>query len=202
MRTLIVNNIVSLDGFIAAADGNPLVLQMDGSFDRANLESIESAAVVLLGRDSFDGFSSYWPSVADAPAPSDPDSPEGRALDEVNRAISRAFNRLPKVVVSDRGAIDPANAWHDSTTVISRDAVAGWVREAKEMGDGAIVVFASPVLWNVLLAEGLVDEFHLMISPNTLGSGIPAFTTPAQLELHETRSFDDSSNVQLRYAVR
>lgn len=202
MRKIIVNNITSIDGFYAAADGNPLALQMDGAFDRANLESIESANLVLLGRDSFDGFSSYWPFVADAPAPLDPLAPEARAVDNVNRGISRAYNRIPKVVVvSDRGPIDPRNAWHDSTTLISRTAVTDWARRAKQEADGAIVIFASHILWNALLADGLVDELHLMISPNPLGSGVPAFTAPAQLELLEARTFRDSSNVQLRYTT-
>ena len=67
MRKVIVNNIVSLDGYFADETGNPLALNMDAAFDRGNLESIESADLVLLGRNSFDGFSSYWPFVADAP---------------------------------------------------------------------------------------------------------------------------------------
>lgn len=201
MRKIIVNNITSIDGFYAAANGNSLALQMDGAFDRANLESIESADLVLLGRDSFDGFSSYWPFVADAPAPVDPHAPEARAVDDVNRGISRAFNQIPKVVVSDRGPIDPGNAWHDSTTLISRTAVTDWARRAKQEAGGSIVVFASHILWNALLADGLVDELHLMVSPNPLGGGVPAFTAPAQLELLEARTFTDSSNVQLRYAT-
>lgn len=55
---------------------------MDAAFDRANLVSIGSADLVLLGRDSFDGFSSYWPFVADAPAPQNPDDPQARAVGE------------------------------------------------------------------------------------------------------------------------
>lgn len=78
MRKVIVNNIVSLDGYFADETGNPLALNMDAAFDRGNLESIESADLVLLGRDSFDGFSSYWPFVADAPEPQDPEAPEAR----------------------------------------------------------------------------------------------------------------------------
>jgi hypothetical protein len=63
MRKVIANNIVSLDGYYADETGNPLVLTMDAAFDRANLESIQRADMILPGRDSFDGFSSYWPSV-------------------------------------------------------------------------------------------------------------------------------------------
>lgn len=199
MRRVIVNNIVSLDGYFADETGNPLGLTMDAAFDRGNLESIESADLVLLGRESFDGFSSYWPFVADAPAPADPDAPEARAVDGTNRAISRHYNRLPKVVVSDRGPIPAGNAWAGTTTVVARAEASGWLARAKSEGDGDIVVFASHVLWNALLADGLVDELHLMVSPVALGAGVPVFTAPAGLELVEVRRFDDSSNLQLRY---
>lgn len=199
MRKVIVNNIVSLDGYFADDAGNPLVLDTDAAFDRCNRESLAAAELVLLGRDSFDGFSSYWPFIADAPAPEDPDAPESRDVDDVNRAISRRFNQLPKVVVSDRGRIPADNPWFDTTTVISRREVAPWLAETKAAGDGVIVVFASHRMWNSLLAHDLIDELHLMVSPVALGTGVPLFTQPARLELSEVRRFDDSSNVQLRY---
>lgn len=107
MRTVVVSNIVSLDGFYAAADGNPLVLNMDEAFDEYNRERIEAADIVLLGRNSFEGFSAYWPSVANAPA-----DPGNRALSEDNRRISRAYNSVSKVVVSDNLKISPDNPWH------------------------------------------------------------------------------------------
>lgn len=199
MRKVIVNNIVSLDGFFADETGNPLALNMDAAFDRGNLESIESADLVLLGRDSFDGFSSYWPFVADAPEPEDPDAPEARAVDATNRAISRHYNQLPKIVVSDRGPIPADNAWAGTTTVIARADVAAWLGRTKTEGDGTIVVFASHQLWNALFADGLIDELHLMVSPTALRTGVPVFTAPAELDLIDVRRFDDSANIQLRY---
>jgi len=202
MRTVIVNNIVSLDGFTASADGKPLVLQMDAAFDLANLQSISSADLVLLGRDSFDGFSGYWPFVADAPESADPAAPEARTVNATNRAISRAYNALPKVVVSDRGDIPKENAWFGSTTRISRADATEWLRHVKMSGDGDIILFASHTLWNSFLADGLIDEMHLMISPNILGAGVPAFTSPAQLELIQARTFNGSSNAQLCYRVQ
>ena len=91
----IVSNIMSLDGYLEGPGGNVMALNMDGSFDAYNLERIHSADVVLLGRASYEGFSSYWPGVASAP----PD-PGNRALSETNRELSRTYNRLEKVVVS------------------------------------------------------------------------------------------------------
>ena len=57
-------------------------------------------------------------------------------------------------------------------------------------------------MWNGLLEQGLVDELHLMVSPNALGEGVPLFTAPVDLTLLEARRFDGSDNVLLRYAVR
>lgn len=201
MRRIIVNNIVSLDGYYADATGNPLALNMDAAFDQANLDSIAAADMVLLGRDSFEGFGSYWPFVADAPEPADPDAPEARAFSDVNRDISHRYNAIPKVVVSDRGPVSAENAWAQTTTVVPRGEVAEWVTEAKRAGDGDIVVFGSRRTWNGLLADGLVDELHLMVSPTMLGDGVRLFGVPADLDLVECRRYENSPNVQLRYRV-
>lgn len=68
MRNVIVSNIVTLDGFFAGEGGNPMVLNMDASFDAGNLERMRAAGTIVLGRASFELFGSYWPIIADAPA--------------------------------------------------------------------------------------------------------------------------------------
>lgn len=197
MRKVIVNNIVSLDGFFAAEEGDVLALNLDEAFDQANLEDIEAADVVLLGRESFDGFSSYWPSIAEAPEPEESDPRYARQFDDTNRAISRRWNAVPKVVVSDRGPVPDSNAWIDSTTVVPRSGIGEWLTAT----DGTVLIFASHVLWNDLVRRGLVDELHLMVSPDAVCTGVPLFEGPAKLALQEVRGFDGSSNVQLRYTV-
>jgi dihydrofolate reductase len=197
MRTVVVSNIVSLDGFYAAPDGNPLVLNMDEAFDEYNRERIEAADMVLLGRKSFEGFSAYWPYVAEAPA-----DPGNRVLSEDNRRTSRAYNSLPKVVVSDNLKIASNNPWAKSTTVVSRAASAQWLDAARREGDREILIFASRIMWNGLLAQGLIDELHLMVSPTAIVEGKPALTVPASLALLESRPFQNSNNVLLRYSTK
>jgi dihydrofolate reductase len=196
MRQVIVSNIMSLDGYYEGPGPNVMILNMDEAFDAYNLERIRAAGTVLLGRTSFEGFSSYWPGIADAPA-----DPGNRALSADNRELSRIYNNLPKAVVSDTYTVPVDNPWHQVTSVIGRADAAKWLSTERERGSGDILIFGSRTTWNGLLAQGLVDELHLMISPAALGDGTPIFEASVDLALLDARRFDGSSNVLLRYAV-
>jgi dihydrofolate reductase len=196
MRTVIVCNIMSLDGRYEGPGRDVMALNMDAAFDAYNLERIRQAGTVLLGRSSYEGISSYWPGIADAPE--DPGNP---ALSKDNRELSRIYNQLQKAVVTDGWTPPPDNPWHDTTTVVRRDDVAGWLAAERTRGSGDILTFGSRTMWTGLLEQGLVDEFHLMVGPTALGGGTPIFATPAHLSLLEARRFDGSDNVLLRYAV-
>jgi dihydrofolate reductase len=197
MRQVIVSNIMSVDGYYEGPGHNVMVLNMDEAFDAYNLERIRAAGTVVLGRTSFEGFSSYWPGIADAPA-----DPGNRALSEGNRELSRVYNQLPKTVVSDSYSVPTDNPWYRVTTVVKRAEAPEWLSAEKERGSGDILIFGSRVTWNGLLAQGLVDELHLMISPDAVADGTPIFEAPVELALLDARRFEDSSNVLLCYAVR
>jgi hypothetical protein len=87
VRTVIVSNIISVDGSFEGPGGDVTALNMDTAFDAYNLERIRAAGSVLLGRRSFEGFSSYWPNIADAPV-----DPSDRALSDDNRELSRRYD--------------------------------------------------------------------------------------------------------------
>jgi dihydrofolate reductase len=195
MRSVIVCNIMSIDGYYEGPGGNVMALNMDEAFDAYNLERIRNAGTVLLGRTSYDGFSSYWPGIADAP----PD-PANRALSDDNRELSRIYNGLEKVVVTDRDAPADDNPWHDTTTTIRRDDVVDWLAQARVRDTGDILIFGSRTMWHGLLRQGQVDELHLMVGPRALGGGTPMFAETAGLTLLDTRRFEGSDNVLLRYA--
>lgn len=193
MRKIIVSNIMSLDGFYSAPDGNPAVLNMDTVFDDYNLERMLAADTMLIGRGTFELFDGYWPLIEDAP-----EDPANPALDATNRAISRRYQELRKVVVSDTLVVDASQPWNRTTEVVGRSAVGEWL--AAE--DGEIVVFGSHILWNSLVADGLVDELHLMIGPAAIGAGVPIFTGPAAFDLADVREFEGSGNVLHRFLTR
>jgi dihydrofolate reductase len=196
MRTLIVANAMTLDGFSAGEGGDPLVLHMDAAFDSYNLDRMRAAGTVLLGRRSFELFGSFWPMIADAPE--DPSNP---ALSATNREFSRLYGGIPKLVVGDTVEVGAGHPWAASTEVVRRADAAARIAAERAGEGGDIVVFGSHVLWNALLADGLVDEIHLIVGPSAVGEGVRMFEHEAALELLEARRLDGSANVLHRYRV-
>jgi dihydrofolate reductase len=193
MRKLIVTNIVSLDGYYEGPGQNVMVLPMDHRFDDYNAERLRAADTLLLGRNSYEGFKGYWPEVA-----GNPDATP------TNQEISRLNNAIDKVVVSDSLTEDRTEPWHETTTIVRRADAHEQIAELKQGSGKEILVFGSRTLWSDLLAAGLVDELHLMVGSVVLGAGTPAFGSEpaAPMRLLDTRTWEDSDNVLIRYTAR
>ncbi|WP_433204465.1 dihydrofolate reductase family protein [Nocardia sp. CA-107356] len=190
MRKLIAVNIMSLDGYYEGPGGNVMALPLDQSFDRTNLERIRSAEIVLLSGTSYTMFSGFWPTVE-----------HDCGFSATNREFSKRYNVIDKLVVSDHAELPAADhPWAANTRIIPRADAYATIAELKQERGGDIVVFASRILWNDLLKHGLVDELQLVVGSTTLGAGTPIFTGdhPA-LRRVETRTFDDSDNILVRY---
>jgi dihydrofolate reductase len=100
--------------------------------------------------------------------------------------------------------VEEMDLWHTNTRIIGRADAHEQIGELKRQPGKDILVFGSRTLWNDLLANDLVDELHLMIGPVVLGAGTPLFDgQPAvSLRLIDTRTWDGSGNVLVRYDVR
>jgi len=199
MRKLIVINIMSLDGYYEGAGQNVMALPMDEAFDSYNLERMRSADTVLLGHDSYQMFSGFWPAMADNPDAS-----------PTHREFSQLYNTIDKVAVSNRmTSEDTKGLWQDSTSIIGGDNVYDEIAKLKQKPGKDIIVYGSRTLWNNLLAHGLVDELHLMIGSVVLGDGTPIFAeqivyNDPKRSLHfiDSRKFKGSENLLVQYAVQ
>lgn len=192
MRKLIVCNIISLDGCYSGPGSDVMAMPFDEGFSDYNAERLRAADTLLLGRRSFELFRSYWPGIAD-----DASQPA------IEREVSRLNTSIEKVVVSNTLMPNDVTGW-GPTRLVRNEKAHAEIASMKEGPGRDILVFGSHVLWNDLLAADLVDELHLMIGPGVVGQGVRAFETPptGRLRLLETRTFDSSSLLMARYAVR
>jgi dihydrofolate reductase len=206
MRKLIVCNAMSLDGYYSGKDDDAMVLELDHAFDEYNAERLRAADTLLLGRESYEGFKGFWPSIADNPDPK---------ITDAQREVSRRDNEIDKVVVSDGLIPADTDPWRETTRIIRRADAHEAIAELKRDAGAEILVFGSRRLWSELLAHGLVDELHLMVGSVVVGAGTPMFEEPIasasrpeppnesrnSLQLADTRTWENSGNVLLRYEV-
>jgi dihydrofolate reductase len=150
MRPIIVTEFITLDGIVDSPGGGDHPHAgwtfKDVEFDEAAYEikgrATQEATALLLGRQSYDEFAPVWPSMEEF----------------------ATYNAMPKYVVSST-LQDPE--WNNTSVLRSLDEVAA----LKETDGGEIHVHGSPTLAQGLAAAGLVDRYHLLTFPITLGSG-------------------------------
>jgi dihydrofolate reductase len=132
----------------------------------------ERSRGILLGRNTYEAFEPAW---SERTVEDDPGAP--------------FFNDTAKYVVSGT-LTDPT--WRNSTVIGPYDPDA--IRKLKDEVDGDIYVSGSITLVRALLADGLVDDLHLLVYPLTRGSGPRLFTEgaePATFELGACESYDN-----------
>jgi dihydrofolate reductase len=127
---------------------------------RSHLLTITStASTVLLGRKNYQGFTGFWPAVAD-----------DEGADPRDRAFARWLNEAEKVVVS-RTLTEVG--WRNSR-VLADDPAEIVHRLRKEEG-GDIVVLASGSLIRGLLEAGELDRLSITLCPELVGAGARLF---------------------------
>jgi dihydrofolate reductase len=134
------------------------------------------ADALLLGRQTFEDFRSYWPEQTDDTS-----------------GITAYLNQVEKYVVSST-LTEPG--W-ESSTVLSGDAVEE-VRALKDQPGKDIVLTGSITLTHAMIEAGLVDEYRLFTYPAVQGRGRRLFPDGFRLEqLRLTRSRAFRSGVTL-----
>lgn len=172
MRKLVVTENVTLDGVIEATEG---WFGVTGSDDTADIDEtmqkqMATEDAVLLGRQTFEEFRSYWPKQTDD-----------------TTGVTAHLNKVSKYVVSNTLS-DPQ--W-ENTTVL-RDDLTEEVRRLKAQPGQDIVVTGSITLVHELIRARLVDEYRLFVYPVVLGQGKRLFEdaiSMPKLELLEAEPF-------------
>jgi dihydrofolate reductase len=111
---------------------------------------------------------------------------------DVEAALESArvdFNDTTKYVVSS--TLTTAT-WRNSRVIGPYDH--GVVRSLKDEVDGDLYISGSRTLVRAMLADGLVDELHLLVYPPTRGPGprlYPEDAAPSKFSLADSNSYDN-----------
>jgi dihydrofolate reductase len=160
---IVVSDFISLDG-VVQAPGGPKE-DIDGGFRHGGWsmpyfdphtmgpavgEIMATTEALLFGRRTWQAMAAAWPERAGDP-------------------FGDRMNEIPKYVAS-RTLSQPDLTWSGSTLLPADDAI-GAVRELRARDGEALQVMGSASLAAQLIAQGLVDEYRLMIEPILLGGG-------------------------------
>jgi dihydrofolate reductase len=172
MGKIRVHEFVSLDGSFEDPSFTFEYGWTDTMFERMSAITAGSDAI-LLGRTTFEGFAPAW---KDRTPEEDPGAP--------------FFNDTTKFVVSST-LEDPESQWQNSTVIGGYDA--DTIRKLKDEHEG-IYISGSGTLVRALLADGLIDELHLLTYPVVLGTGarlFPEGTGKLPLSLISSEAYDN-----------
>ena len=182
MARIVYSMLVSLDGYIAAADGNLVMPAPHEPLHRHFNEEMRRTSVVICGRRMYEVMR-VWDDWHERPEAT-----------EVEVEFARAWQAAPKLVFSTTLNEVGPNAR------LASDDVEAEVKALKARTEGEIS--ASGAAMAASLARlGLIDEYRLYLQPVVLGGGKPFFEAGLALKLQLLGSETLPQEVtMLRYA--
>jgi dihydrofolate reductase len=163
-RTVIGNIALSLDGRVTGPGGmydmGWIVPHAITNIARDHMIQVtRPATAVLLGKNNYMGFGSYWPNVAG-----------DESADPRDRAFSKWLNSVEKIVFSS--TLKQA-AWENSRIVDADPAAV--VEELQKQSGGDIIVLASSSIIRSLLQADVLDCLSITLCPEVAGGGARLF---------------------------
>jgi dihydrofolate reductase len=159
MRKIVSFMHISLDGFVADKNGGLSWTSLDNelfSFVGTRISETDSA---LYGRVTYQMMEAYWPTAADKPNPSTHEVEHSKWYAKVNKLVlSQSLNENELI----------------NTKVINKNLTEEIISIKKTSGS-EILLFGSPTATHALMAEGLIDEYWLIVHPVLLSEGTPLF---------------------------
>lgn len=186
MGTLCFTATVSLDGYVADADGDMQWAGPDDDVFRFHVERMGAVSHEILGRRTYE-LMRYWHA--------DPDA-QGWGADE--REFARRWRGLGHVAVSSTLTSDDLVRSDDR---LIPDLGPDELRRIVSEAPGEVEIFG-PTTAAPAIRAGMVSDFRFFVVPKVVGGGLAALPAGARFELDlvENRVFD--ATTYLHYRLR
>lgn len=179
MRKIILQMMVSADGYFEGPNGELDWHNVDEEFNEQAIDFLSKVDLLLFGRKTYELMESYWPTK------------DAEAEDPI---IAHEMNSLPKIVFSK--TLGSPN-WNNTRLV--RENVNEEIIRLKHLPGKDIAIFGSSDFAVSIMP--LIDEYRIVVNPVILGCGKSLFHWLKErrcLKLIQTQVFK-SGNVLLCY---
>jgi len=195
VRELILKMSISVDGFVAGADGAiNWVFGPDQAARAWSVETVSNASLHIMGSRTFQDMAGFWPTSTDI--------------------FASPMNQIPKAVFSRQGetilprapaapehpaALQPgAESW--AQAYVASGDLAEEIAMLKARDGKPIIAHGGARFARSLVAQGLIDQFVLLVHPVALGQGMPIFSQLAsqmRLTMVSSKAFPGGAVAQI-----
>jgi len=206
VRELILKMSMSIDGFVGDPDGAlTWVFGSDQEVIAWTVETVWNASLHIMGSRTFQDMVAFWPTSTEVFAP---------PMNQIPRAVfSRQGTAALKAATTTAALRDArANSGSDQSAELQPGAES-WPQAYVASGDLAeeiaklkaqdgkpIIAHGGASFARSLVAQGLVDQYALLVHPIALGKGLPIFSglaAPRRLKLVSSRAFPGGAVAQI-----
>lgn len=177
MRKLKLEMHMTVDGFVAGPEkqldwiGN---IASDPALGKLMGALLDSCDTMILGHHTTDEIVGYWENVAD----NQPESPE--------HTVAQQIVGMRKIAFSKRhSSIKGRNVETENGDLVKA------VEALKNEPGKDILVYGGVQFVRDLVVHDLIDEYHLIVNPVSLGNGLRIFLEKKALKLVKSVSFNN-----------
>jgi dihydrofolate reductase len=159
MRKLKLQMQMTINGYVGGPNGENdwMTWNPDDEFIAFMVSLLDTSDTLLLGRKTAEGIIKFW---------------EDTANKNPGHPFAKKIAALPKIVFSK--TLDQST-WNNTT--LAKGNLAEEITALKNQPGKDIIVFGGADFVSSLVKEGLIDEYHLIINPTAMDSGMTIFNS-------------------------
>jgi len=159
MRKLKLQMQMTINGYVGGPNGNNdwMTWNPDDEFIAFLVSLIDSSDTLLLGRKTAEVLIPFWEHTAEK----NPAHPFAKKIADITKVV---FTKT----------LDKSS-WNNTT--LAKGDLAEEIANLKKQNGKDILVLGGAGFVSSLVNEGLIDEYHLIVNPTAMGSGMTIFNS-------------------------